>query len=322
MPLEILRYIDPLNDLAFKKIFGSDPNKDLLIAFLNEIFKGRKHIVDIVYNKNEHPGELKNEGGVIFDLTCTGDQGERFIIEIQRGKQENFKERATFYASRLISDQAPKGKRSDWKYQLTEVYLIAIMDDFTFQNVPNGKYLHNIRMCDVDTGELFYDKLGYTFIELCNFVKTEDELETDLDNWLYVLKNLSHMDQVPLNLQKPIFEKLFNIAEYSNLTKEEKMSYDRSLKYKWDNDNVREYGLKEAQRIGLKLGLEQGLEQGLERGLEQGLEQGLQKGLEQGLQQGVDIGVEKVAREMKNEGISPEQIEKYTQLSLLEIEKL
>jgi len=76
------KYIDPLVDFAFKKIFGSDPNKDLLIAFLNEVFRGRKHIVDLIYNKNEHPGDLRDEGAAIFDLLCTGDNGDQFIIEV------------------------------------------------------------------------------------------------------------------------------------------------------------------------------------------------------------------------------------------------
>ena len=76
------KYIDPLVDFAFKKIFGSDPNKYLLIAFLNEVFRGRKHIVDLIYNKNEHPGDLRDEGAAIFDLLCTGDNGDQFIIEV------------------------------------------------------------------------------------------------------------------------------------------------------------------------------------------------------------------------------------------------
>jgi predicted transposase/invertase (TIGR01784 family) len=107
------KYIDLLVDFAFKKVFGSEPNKDLLIAFLNEVFQGRKLIVDLVYNKNEHPGDIKDEGAAIFDLLCTGDKGERFLIEVQRAKQGYFKERALFYISRLISDQAPKGRRKE-----------------------------------------------------------------------------------------------------------------------------------------------------------------------------------------------------------------
>ena len=80
------RYIDPLVDFAFKKIFGSEPNKDLLIAFLNDVFRGRKYIADLTYNQNEHHGGSTTEGVAIFDLYCTGSDGEKFIIEMQRGR--------------------------------------------------------------------------------------------------------------------------------------------------------------------------------------------------------------------------------------------
>jgi predicted transposase/invertase (TIGR01784 family) len=280
------KYIDPLVDFAFKKIFGSEPNKDLLIAFLNEVFRGRKYIVDLVYNKNEHHGDLKDEGAAIFDLLCTGANGDQFIIEVQRGRQGNFKERALFYTSRLISDQAPKGKRSDWAYNLTEVYLVALLEDFTLEINPAKNYLHDICLCNRDTGEIFYNKLGYTYVELRKFVKTDTELDSDLDRWLYVLKNMSQMDKIPAYLRKPVFEKLFNIAEYSNLTKEEKIMYDSSLKYKWDNKNVLDYAVKE----------------GFEKGE-------YQRSLE-------------IARELKKEGLAIEFIAKTTKLSIEEIEKL
>jgi predicted transposase/invertase (TIGR01784 family) len=242
------RYIDLLVDFAFKKIFGSALNKDLLIAFLNEVFTGRKHIVDLIYNKNEHPGELKEEGSVIFDLLCTGDKGERFLIEVQRGQPGRFKERALFYTSRLISDQAPRGKRAEWGYDIDEVYFVAILEDFILDDSPANRYLHDICLCNRDTGEIFYDKLGYIYIELSKFVKEETELETNLDTWLYFLKNMQRMDGLPVSLQKSIFEKLFSIAEYTNLTKEEKAMYDSSMKHKWDNKSVLDYAVTETKK--------------------------------------------------------------------------
>ncbi|MDR3696003.1 Rpn family recombination-promoting nuclease/putative transposase [Mucilaginibacter sp.] len=284
------KYIDPLVDFAFKKIFGSEPNKDLLIAFLNEVFRGTKHIVDLVYNKNEHPGDLMDEGAAVFDLLCTGDKGEQFLIEVQRGRQGRFKERALFYTSRLISDQAPRGKRAEWGYEITEVYLVALLENFTLEGNPADKYLHDICLCDRDTGKIFYDKLGYTYIELLNFVKTEEELDSELDKWLYVLKNMSSMDKIPAYLRKPIFEKLFSIAEYTNLTKEEKNMYDSSMKYKWDNKNVLDYAVEEAKKEGK-----------LEGKLEEARE---------------------IARELKKEGLTVEFIAKTTKLSIEEIEKL
>ena len=279
-------YIDPLTDFAFKKLFGSEPNKDLLIDFLNGVFRGRKLIVDLVYNKNEHPGETVNEGSAIFDLTCTGNDGEQFIIEVQRGKQGNFKQRAIFYTSRLVSEQAPKGRRSEWAYDVKEVYLIALLEDFSLDAGNDQEFLHDICLSNRETGKVFYEGLGYIFIELIKFVKTEAELDTDLDKWLYVLKNMSSMDKIPVYLRKPIFEKLFNIAEYSNLTKEEKTMYDTSLKRKWDNKAVLDYAVNEAAK------------------------------------EAKQVEKMEIAREMKKDGISVEQIAKFTKLSIEEIEKL
>lgn len=165
---------------------------------------------------------------------------------MQRGKEGNFKQRAVFYTSRLITEQAPKGRRSEWAYDVKEVYLIALLEDFTLDAVGDDRYLHDICLSERETGKVFYDGLGYIFIELVNFVKTEDEAETDLERWLYVLKNMSNMDKVSVYTRKPIFEKLFNVAEYANLTKEEKAMYDASLKRKWDNKAVLDYAVSEA----------------------------------------------------------------------------
>lgn len=195
-----------------------------------------------------------------------------------------------FYASRLISDQAPKGKRSVWGYNIAEVYLVALLEDFTLENSPQNTYLHDICLCYRNTGEIFYDKLGYTYIELTKFVKEDTELETDLERWFYVLKNMSRMNKIPVYLRKPIFEKLFSIAEYTNLTKEEKTMYDSSLKYKWDNKSVLDYAVKE----------------GIEKGIVEG---GHKKAIA-------------IAREMKKENIPVAQIAKFTELSVEEIEDL
>jgi len=114
--------------------------------------------------------------------------------------------------------------------------------------------LHDICLCNRDSGDIFYDKLGYIFVELGKFDKAEDRLESDLDKWFYVLRNMSKMDKIPVYCRKSIFEKLFKIAEYSNLTKEEKTMYDQSLKYKWDNENVMEYAVSTAKAEGLAEG--------------------------------------------------------------------
>ena len=237
--------------------------------------------------------DLKDEGAAIFDLLCTGDKGEHFLIEVQRAKQGYFKERALFYTSHLISDQAPKGKRSAWGYNIAEVYLIALLEDFTLEDSPANTYLHDICLCNRDTGEIFYDKLGYTYIELSKFVKTDTDLDTDLDKWLYFLKNMPRMDRLPVYLRKPIFEKLFSIAEYTNLTKEEKTMYDQNLKRKWDNQNVLDYAVKEA--------------------VKEARDEERIKAFEE---------KKAIAKEMKKDGLPLSQISKFTKLSIEEIEKL
>src|SRR5690606_20213668 len=212
-----------------------------LIAFINELFQGRKTVIDLNYDKNEFVGDTQEMGAIILDLTCTASTGEKFVIEVQRTSQANFKQRMLYYGSKLISDQAPKGKRKEWHYDISEVYVIVLMDGFAMPDADRSKqYLHDVCLCNRDTGEVFQENLGFFYIELVNFVKEETELQSDLDGWLYVLKHMSSMDKLPMYLRKPIFEKLFQIAEYSNLNKEEKEMYDVSLKRKWDAYSLRQ----------------------------------------------------------------------------------
>ncbi|WP_028295224.1 Rpn family recombination-promoting nuclease/putative transposase [Olivibacter sitiensis] len=292
------RYIDLTTDFGFKRVFGTEPNKDLLKAFLNEVFRGRKEIVDLVYNKNEHVGDIEEIGSVIFDLTCTADNGEKFIIEVQRSAQVNFIKRTLYYGSKLITDQAPKGRRKEWGYGISEVYVIVLMDGFAMPDGDDGtSYLHDICLCNRDTGKVFYDDLGFIYLELVNFVKEESELGSYLDGWLFVLKNMGRLDRIPLYLRKPIFEKLFDIAEYSKLSTEEKEMYDTSLKQKWDNTNALAYARQEGEV--------------------KGLEKGRQEERAKAEAEKLDI-----AREMKKDGLPIVQIAKFTKLSIEVIEKL
>jgi predicted transposase/invertase (TIGR01784 family) len=242
------RFLDPLTDFGFKHLFGSEPNKDVLIAFLNELFKGQKIITDLVYNSTEQSGDNDTEKKVFFDLLCTGQNGEQFIIEMQRAEQRNFRDRVVFYTSRLISNQLPKGP-GNWNVELKEVYLIAILE-FDFQTTTPDRYLHHISLTNTDTGEIFYNKLGYKFLELSRFVKTETEIETDLDLWFFALKNMSRLDKIPAILNKRIFQKLFKIAEISKLSKEERAMYDSNLKAKWDYENSIAFAEEKAEERG------------------------------------------------------------------------
>lgn len=145
--ITISRFIDPLTDFGFKLLFGSEPNKDLLIDFLNQVLNGKKQIVELEYNKNEQPGYVKGSRKSIYDLRCTGLYGEQFIIEVQKVQQNFFIDRSIYYTSVLVHEQGPKGGDEKWNYQLPEIYFIGLMD-FIFDNNAANRYLHNVALME------------------------------------------------------------------------------------------------------------------------------------------------------------------------------
>ena len=230
------KYINPFTDFGFKRLFGEEPNKDLLLDFLNELLKEQQgKIVDLTYLKTEQLGKTELDRKAIFDLYCENEKGEKFIVEIQKSKQNFFKDRSVYYATFPIQEQAEK---SDWNYELKAVYTIGILD-FVFDSdkKENNKYRYDVKLQDIDTNKTFYDKLTFIYFEMPKFNKSIDELETRFDKWLYLLKNLHKLDRLPDNLKEGIFEKVFEIAEISKFTRDEYNSYEDSLKYYRDLKN-------------------------------------------------------------------------------------
>ena len=228
------RYINPLTDFGFKKLFGTEPNKDLLIDFLNQILPERHQIKDLNYSRNEQLGQAELDRKAIFDLYCIGQSGERFIVEVQKAKQNYFKDRSTYYSSFPIQEQAKKG---DWDFKQDPVYTVGILD-FIFDDHKNeGELLHLIELKN-QRCEIFYDKLKFIYIELPKFKKIQEELEDHFDKWLYVFRHLSELQDRPQQLQDRIFQKLFDTAEIAKFTAEERVAYEESLKYYRDIKNV------------------------------------------------------------------------------------
>ncbi|WP_435223954.1 Rpn family recombination-promoting nuclease/putative transposase [Niabella hirudinis] len=246
------KYIDPLTDFGFKRIFGSAPQKDLLIAFLNELFKGRKVIRDLVYNQTENGGPARHYRKTIFDVTCTGVHGETFIIEVQRASQKYFIDRAIFYAASRLHEQGPKGDKY-WGFELTEVYFIGLAD-FNFSDFSSGQYLHRVRLTEEATHKVYYNKLWFIFLELPNFNLEEKELKTDLERWVYVLRNMGKLQKIPVTLCNEVFQKLFEIAKIANLKAEEYMLYQKDILDRWTEYAV----LKTAEEKGIAEGKAKG----------------------------------------------------------------
>ncbi len=230
------KYINPFTDFGFKRLFGEEPNKDLLLDFLNELLKDQQgKIVDLTYLKTEQLGKTELDRKAIFDLYCENAKGEKFIVEIQKSKQNFFKDRSVYYATFPIQEQAEK---SDWNYELKAVYTIGILD-FVFDSdkSEDRKYRYDVQLQDTETNKTFYDKLTFIYFEMPKFNMSIDQLETRFDKWLYLLKNLHKLDRLPDNLKEGIFEKVFEIAEIAKFTRDEYISYEDSLKYYRDLKN-------------------------------------------------------------------------------------
>jgi predicted transposase/invertase (TIGR01784 family) len=242
------RYINPFTDFGFKRIFGEEPNKDLLIDFLNSLLKGKELIRDLTYSRNEHVGRSDIDRKAIFDLYCENDKGEKFIVEIQKTKQKFFKDRSIYYSTFPIAHQAEQG---DWNFELKAVYTIAILD-FTFDDEDREKtVVSHVQLLDTRTKQLFYDKLTFVYLQMPNFNKTEDELSDHFDKWLYVFKNLHKLHDRPKRLQERVFEKLFTIAEIAKFSPVEADAYEESLMVYRDLKNSLDTAREEGREEGV-----------------------------------------------------------------------
>jgi predicted transposase/invertase (TIGR01784 family) len=229
------KYINLFTGFGFKKIFGEESNKDLLISFLNELLKDREIIIDLTYLNNEHLGKGERDRKAVFDLYCTNEKEEKFIVEVQRVKQQFFKVRSLYYSTFAIQEQARKGK--DWMYELRNVYTIGILD-FEFDDSHPNQFNHNVKLVETISNTVFYDKLTFVFLEIPKFDKQLDELENDYEKWLFAFKNLHKLADRPDNLQEGVFKRLLEIAEVAKYNKKQQSVYQESLKDYWDLNSV------------------------------------------------------------------------------------
>ena len=256
------RYINPYTDFGFKKLFGTEMNKDLLISFLNALFNGKKQeITDVQYLNAEHLGEGYGDRRAVFDVYCMTSDGSRFIVEMQKAEQEYFKDRSIYYSTFAIREQAVKGKQ--WNYHLDDVYTVGVLN-FVFPNgeYPSDSFCHEIKLTDVEDNHVFYDKLTFLYLEMPKFTKTEDELETMFDKWMFVLHNLGRLLDRPKALQDRVFQKLFEQAEIARYSESERWQYFESQKEYWDNYSIMTTALNKGRAEGKAEGLAEGRAEG------------------------------------------------------------
>lgn len=231
------KYINPYTDFGFKKIFGEEASKPQLIDFLNALLPEQNKIVDLIFKNTEQLGLTELDRKAVYDLYCETDKGEKFIVELQKAKQNYFKERTIYYSTFPIREQAEKG---EWNYSLKAVYCIGILD-FTFDDYETEpertEFLHTIKLKN-QNGNIFYNKLTYVYLEMPNFIKVESELETRLDKWLYFIKHLEDFQSIPAIFKDEVFVQAFEKAALANLGQSELEKYEMNLKIYRDYKNT------------------------------------------------------------------------------------
>ena len=298
--LEKAKYVNPFTDFGFKKIFGEEPNKELLIDFLNELLKDQENeIVELEYLKNEQIGRLQSDRRAVFDLYCRSQDGKRFIVEMQKTKEKYFKDRSLYYSTFPIQDQLwmhgraaseacdQPVKSEDWDFRLYPIYTVAILG-FVFNEDKNrpDKFRYNVKLMDSETNQVFSNTLTMIYLEMPKFNKTLDQLESQFDKWLYALKHMPGLSRVPEGLQDDVFRRLFRIAEIAGFSEAESQNYEESLKVYWDINNS----------------------------FDTAREEGLEKGREEGKR---DMVIK-----LLNQGVAPDVIAQASGLSLEELERL
>lgn len=300
------RYINPHTDFGFKRLFGSEFNKELLISFLNALFRGEQDVKDVTYLNAEQIGDRIDARRAIFDVYCENQKGEKFIVEMQNVYQEFFKDRTIYYSTFPIREQAQRG--GNWDFHLNSVYTIGLLN-FNFANgLDEARHWHHeVKLMEVDTKKVFYDKLTYVYVEIPKFDKREDQLVTMYDKWMYVLKNLSNLMDRPAALQERVFTRLFEQAEISKFNPEELLQYEDSVNAYRDIVNAINTAKKDS------------FAEGMAEGIAQGIEQGIAKGFEQGIAKGIEQGNSEIVKKMLKKGLSMEDIAEMTGLDINDI---
>jgi predicted transposase/invertase (TIGR01784 family) len=236
-------YINPYTDFGFKKLFGEEANKEVLIDFLNALLPSHHQISDLTFHNVEALPDAPDERKAFFDIHCKAVSGERFIVEIavhkileyrniqidayekmQKAKVKYFKDRSLYYITYPIREQAQRG---DWNFHLNPIYFIAVLDFLYDDNIETAKFLRNVTLKDEDN-DPFYDKLRLIYLQMDAFTKKEHELKTQIDKWAYFLKNLEKFEDIPHFLNEPVFERAFATAKFTNLNKTQQLDYENS----------------------------------------------------------------------------------------------
>ena len=300
------KFINPFTDVGFKRIFGQEFSKPLLLDFLNSLLEGEKHIVNLTFLDKEQPALYDEDRSLIYDIYCETDEGEHIIVEMQNKSQPYFKSRSIYYISESIARQGERG--SSWNYAIDSVYLIAFLNfiplDFKQQ------FRTDVVLAEKNTVDQFSDKLRMIYLQLPLFKKEADECENQVERWIYLLKNMETLSRLPWAAQSAVFKKLESIADVGAMSRDERLKYDEALRKYRDTISVFE---------GARM---DGLMEGRMEGRKEGRKEGLMEGRMEGLMEGQRSEKMENARKMKTYGLALDMIAEITGLSIEEVRGL
>lgn len=289
------QYLNPRNDIAFRKIFGDSKNKDILIHFLNDVLNkdNPDKIIDVTLINPTQLPEIDGSKESILDVLCTDNRNVQYIVEMQVSGRKGFAKRAQYYAAKAYSSQA---KQSDLYHDLKGVVFLAILDFVMLPDKPHYKCDHIILDKQHHTHDLkdFY----FTFIELPKFNKTNPaELINYEEKWCYFFKHAGELDNMrnflnSIEDNSQIIHKAYRALEAHNWTEDELRMYERMEKINKDTLAREAFLVDEA------------------------LARGEARGIEIGKTQGIEQAKLEIAQTMKQTGMSNEQIALLTQLPL------
>lgn len=263
-PLNIMNFLDIRTDFAFKKVFGSEDSKDILLSFLNALidFADDRRITDLTIVDPYNIPMLKGMKDTFVDVKAQLNDGSRVIIEMQVLSHEGFEKRILYNAAKNYSTQLNQGE----VFNLLNPVIALTLTDFVL--FPAQPLINSFKLLEKERFIEYSGDIELLFVELPKFTKTELELENIQDKWLYFIKNAGKLDYVPKNMEQEL-GKAFAIANEGNLSREELDLQHRK----------RDFIM--IQKASVEQGVKQGIAQGIKQGIEQGIEQGVKQGIEQ-----------------------------------------
>ena len=292
------KFINPFTDEGFKRLFGQEEHKSLLRSFLNRLFDGEMVITDLAYLDKESIPNHERGKRYVYDIYCTLNTGEHIIIEMQKKEQDYYLQRTAVYTARCLDRQTRRGK--DWNYgDLKAVYSISFLN-YTQDGLPETLIVDG-QILDKNTGGLVNPYLRLIYIQIPKMDKTWEECETAAEQWIYVLKNVTSMTQLPAHLKEALEELHYfeEVMDEASMTDEERARYEISLEAYREEMNVMTYhtrkgrleGLAEGEAKGMARGLAEGEAKGMAKGLAEGEAKGMAKGLAEGEAKGMAKGL-------------------------------